>query len=626
MLDVIRSHSQSWVVKCIFALIVLVFVFWGVGSYNSSRSSVLATVNDEPISLQDFKQTYERGVQHLRQQQPQLGQDDFKKMQLKKQIFSQMVNRELLLQEARRFQLAVSVGELRTVIEGIRDFAGEDGKFNPEVYKNVLKANQLAPADFEREMRQGMLIEKLQQVLTLPATTSAEEVRHFFDFARSSVDMSYVEFAASKYEKKVVLAENAAKDVYESQKDKYTKPEQARFALLKLSPAELAPLFKVTPEEVATFYQANLEQFKQEEKVHARHILFQLEKDASEQEAAKVLAKAEQVRKKCSAKNFAKLAKKYSQGPTGSRGGDLGWFGRGQMVKPFEEAAFALKKGEVSQPVRTMFGYHLVYVEDKAGARTLALDEVKAKIAKNLQYEKATENLKKKLDEVVELLLTGSNLEDAAKKIGLHTYPTQLLSKGQAPAGLRLDAKGVAALDGLALNGTLKEPVILADGYLFARKTELVPATPIPFKDVKKEIEQGLRLTKSRELALQAARSLAENIKKGKLPVAAHVKQKKNISRQGFIPELGMNQKLTNELFAATAGKWLPEAYEIGSGVVVARLDKVNLPQEKTWEQEKELWQQSLAQNKKQDFFQAAVQRLRNEAEIKILNEHILTD
>ena len=87
-----------------------------------------------------------------------------------------------------------------------------------------------------------------------------------------------------------------------------------------------------------------------------------------------------------------------------------------------------------------------------------------------------------------------------------------------------------------------------------------------------------------------------------------------------------MNQKLTNDLFVAKAEQWLPEAYEIGSGVVVARLDQSNLPQQKSWEEEKLLWQQSLAQNKKQDFFQAAIQRLRNEAEIKILNEHILTD
>lgn len=626
MLDVIRSHSQSWVVKFIFALIVLVFVFWGVGSYNSSRSSVLATINEAPISLQDFRQTYERSVQQLRQQQPQLGQDDFKKIQLKKQVFNQMVNRELLLQEAGRFQLAVSAKELRTVIESIKDFAGKDGKFNAEVYKNLLRANQLTPADFEREMRQGMLIEKLQRVLTLPVSSDEEEVRHFFNFVRSSVDMSYVEFTDSQYKEQVVLEENAARDVYESQKDKYTKPEQAGFTLLKLTAADLASGVKVSSEEVDSFYQGNLDQFKQEEKVHARHILFQLEENAAEEEAAKVLAKAAEVRKICTAKNFAEQAQKHSQGPTASRGGDLGWFGRGQMVKPFEEAAFALKKGEISEPVRTRFGYHLLYIEDKAPARTLPLDEVKDQISQSLRYEKASENLTGKLDEVVELLLTGSSLEDAAEKIGLHTFPTPLLAKGQSPAGLRLDAKGLTALNDLELNATLKEPLILADGYLFARKTELVQATPIPFEDVKDDIESSLRQTKSRELALQAAKTLVENIQKGQTPVSASIKQKKNISRQGGIPELGMNQKLTNDLFVAKAEQWLPEAYEIGSGVVVARLDQSNLPQQKSWEEEKLLWQQSLAQNKKQDFFQAAIQRLRNEAEIKILNEHILTD
>ncbi len=616
MLDAIRTHSQSWIVKLIFALIVVVFVFWGVGSYNS-RGSIVATVNDEAITQQEFREAHEQFVQFLRRQNPQLGQDDLQKMQLKQQVLNQLIDKKLLLQEAVKLHQTVSVKQLRQTIESIPTFAGEDGKFSPEVYKNVLQANQTTPAGFERDMRQGIILEKLQKAFAMPAAVDIVEARGIFDFARSSVNMSYVEFSDSEYEKKAKLPEGAAKAVYESQKEKFMKPQQARFDLLQLTAQDLAALMKITPDEVKEFYESNLDDFKQEERVHARHILFALNKDASEDEAAKVFDKASNVRKKISVKNFATQAKKFSACPTAQRGGDLGWFGRGQMVPPFEEAAFALKKGEISQPIRTDFGYHIIYLEDHAQAKVAALDEVKDSVYRHLQQEKANKNLKEKLDEVVELLMTGSDLEAAAKKIGLSIHKTDLLNKGQAPAGLKLDEKAVASLYALEKDKTATEPIIFEGGYLFARKTEAIEATPVPFKQVKGAIEQQLRQEEGRKLALAAAQEMAENIKNGKLP-KAKLKEQKNISRQGYIPNLGVNQKLTNELFAAKVGSWLPEAYEIGQGVVVARLDALTQPKVEEWEAEKDRLKQMLLQNKKQNLFLAAIERLRNNAKITV--------
>ncbi len=616
MLDAIRNHSQSWAVKLIFALIVIVFIFWGVGSYNS-KGSIGATVNEEAITQQEFREAYEQFVQFLHRQNPQLGQDDLQKMQLKQQVLNQLIDKKLLLQEAAKLHQSVSVKQLRIMIEKIPTFAGEDGKFNPEVYKNILQANQLTPAGFERDMRQGMILEKLQKAFSMPAVVDTVEARGIFDFVRSNVNMSYVEFSDSEYEKKVKLPEDAAKAIYESQKEKFMKPQQARFDLLQLTAQDLAELMEITPDEVKVFYESNLDDFKQEERVHARHILFPLNKNASEEEAAKAFEKASEVRKQITAKNFAELAKKFSACPTASRGGDLDWFGRGQMVPPFEEAVFALKKGEISQPIRTDFGYHIIYQEDYADAKVLPLNEVQDKVYRYLQQEKASKNLKEKLDEVVELLMTGSDLDMVAKKIGLQIRKTDLLNKGQAPVGLKLDAKALAALHALEKDKTSTEPILFEGGYLFARKTAVVESTSIPFETVKESIEQQLRQEEGRKLALAAAQEMVENIKNGKLP-KTKLKEQKNISRQGYIPNLGVNQKLTNELFTAKVGSWLPEAYEIGQGVVVARLDALMQPKAEEWEAEQEQLKQMLLQNKKQDLFRATIEHLRNKAKITI--------
>jgi len=364
MLDMIRRNAQSWGVKVIFGIIIIVFVFWGVGSFRTERGNVLAEINGSPLLLEDFQRTYRQTLDTIRRENPGISVEDLERMNLRGQIFGQMVGMRLLLQEAARLNVTVSAQELRQTITQLQVFQGQDQRFDPDLYRALLLSHNLTPLQFETDFRNDLIMEKIQEFIILPAYVSEAEVRDYFRYAREQVAVEYLafpwnhelkQFAAEAIEDADAEAAAAIEAYYQANLDSFKTAARIRIKYLNLSPAALARPEDVSQEEIAAYYAANAQAYFKPEQIKAGHILIKVAPEASpeaseaEDKAAreKLLALLGRLHK---GESFTDLAREYSEDVSAAQGGDLGWFSRGEMVPEFEDAAYALQREKPAIP------------------------------------------------------------------------------------------------------------------------------------------------------------------------------------------------------------------------------------------------------------------------------------
>ena len=415
MLEVIRSNAQSWGVKIAFGIIILVFVFWGVGGLTGGPSTVILTVNGEPITIQDFQRRYEQLEQNVRAQNPGLDADQLKSMQLKQRLIQTLVLENLLSQEAKRVGVTVTPVELRKIVESFPAFHNAEGKFDPDAYLRVLQAQRNTPGNFESELRNGLLVEKLRADVSAGAWVSEAAARDLFRYQGERRIIEYVLYPLEDYTSKVSVEDAQIKDYYEANQASFTVPPQADIEYLLIGPETLAAAQTIDDAAVASFYEKNASQFATPEMVRARHILILSDAKASPEDQAKAKARIEEIAQRIKGgEDFGTVAKETSEDPgSAPQGGELGWFEKGRMVPEFEKAAFALQPGDVSEPIKTQFGYHLIQLEEHKDAGQQPLDEVKDQIRQRLAQDEAAGKVQEALEQVQLAVIGGKSLAEA---------------------------------------------------------------------------------------------------------------------------------------------------------------------------------------------------------------------
>jgi len=627
MLEIIRRNAQCWGVKILFGLIILVFVFWGVGSIKSQRASVLAHVNDTDISVSDFQRTYQQSLEDLRRENPDVTPEELKRVKFKHQVLSRMVNTRLLLEQAKKLGLSVSPMELRRHIGDLPGFQSADSRFDPDRYQSVLRANRLSPGEFEAQISRDMLIGKLRDYLGLCVATGDAEARDVFLFAKEKLEIEYLVFAWEDFRKQANPTQEDVNAFYLANQERFKRPVTMDFEYLLFTPSGLAKPEAVTDEEIKAFYAADPERFERTEGVKVRHILIREEEGSKKTAETRVLELLALLKKGA---EFEDLARKYSQGPSADQGGDLGWIERGGTVKAFEDAAFALGPGQVSPPVRTEFGRHIIKVEDRREKGVPPLSEIKDEVRRAVAEEKAAQGLADALDQALEQVMAGDGIAKIASDLGVKPLRTGHLSKEQAKERLGLDDKAAGMLFSLVLGQVGDTPISVDQGYMLAENEDVRPEAVLPLDQVKAAIVEGLVRREAMKRAREKAESvLAELLNPAtslKTPAAykKDIKRSEPFGRQGFIPGLGMNPALVKDAYEAKDGAWLPQAYAVENGFVLAGLKARIQPSEEEWEKERKFWVQSLAQSKATDLFQAYLAGLHENADIGIVNPEML--
>ncbi len=627
MLDILRQGAQSWGIKILFGIIIAVFVLaFGMNRVQNDHTTVVATVNDSPILFKPFQERLQRNLELARSQNPDLTAEMLAQMGFKRQILEQMVVEELMLQQAAKLGLGVSKEELAKEIHLIPAFQNEGKTFDPDAYQAVLRANNLTPGKFESEYMRGMIMDKLRTYVGIPGRLGEDQARDFHTYGRSTTVASYIMYPWERYQGQVTATDERINEYYEARKAGYAVPARAKVDYLLLTPATLADAGAVSLEETQSYYAEHKEQFKIEEQVRARHLLVRVDEGASEADVEKAMQtiKAAQTDLKAG-KTFAEVAAKYTEDPSGTQtGGELGWFGRGRMVKPFEDAAFALEKGAVSEPVRTQFGFHLISVEDAKAAGYEDFETVQADIAEIIAQDRAAEILQDRLDQALEMVLAGEKLDAVVSAIGLklEVKTSDYFTKTQGPKELPgLSPENVQTLFDLPLDLTTQSPLPIADGYLLATKREQVEESVKPLDAVKAEIVAAITREEALKMAKAAADKDLELLLKGEAPAdATALKKTEPFGRQGAIGGLGMNQMLAAKAFEAQPDTWLPEAYAFPEGYVLVKAGTVTPPTEEEWAAEKELWLSSLNQRAEEQTMQAFVADLRAKADVRVTN------
>lgn len=625
MLDFIRQSASSWAIKALFGLIIIVFMFWGIGSMNSGGQNVIAYVDDDPIPLKEFERSYREGVERLRQQNPNLTTEDLQQANFKRQVLDMMINSHLMAREAKRLGLSVTPLELRNEIGGYPAFQNPDKRFDPDVYKAVLRQNQMNPGDFENRLALDMLMEKMRHYLTMAADITEADAKPFFEYAKEMLRIDYMLFKSDEYMEGLEVSDEEINEFYERNKEQFKNPALVSFDYIVISPAELAGKVDVPEDEVTEYYERNKDEYISPEMVHARHILIKVAQNATTEEENTAKAKLTAVWTRINnGEDFAVLAEQVSEGPSSVRGGDLAWFSRGRMVKPFEDAAFALQPGEVSEPVRTSFGWHLIKVEERRAEENVPFAEVEEDIRMKLAEEYAIEILPDDLDQAMAQLLAGDDLERIATDLKIGKYSADKRSLQQVMTEFSMDAENANILFQTAPGTKLESPLALEQGYMLASVREVQPESVKPLEEIRENIIAGIKQGK----AVQATREAAEKaleVVVAEQPDPAEVKKweeklstSEPFDRSGVIGDLGMNPNLTEDAFNAEKGAWLPNVYAVQGGYVLAKSKDRIPPSESDWEKERGFWLNNLRQSMKNELFQSFLLDLRSKSEIKL--------
>ena len=516
MFDAVRNNKR--IVQVFLALITLPFAFFGVDSYVRSvgSGSDVANIGDMKITQQQFQQAMKEKEDRLRAQQV-----DPKVLNTpagRQAVVDELVNRQLLLLEAKKQRLFVSDDEIRRTIGSIDAFV-VDGKFSPERYEAALRGQGLSPAGFEAQLRQDLTIEKLAGALVQSGITARTVSDRLMALQTQKRDVMEYRIAASAYLDKVKLADDAAKKFYDENSKQFETPEQARAEYVVLSMDAIASQLAVTDAEIKSWYDGHKAQYGVPEERRASHILIGSEKVGKD----KAKAKAEDVLKEIRSNpaNFADLAKKNSDDPgSAAKGGDLGYFGRGMMVKPFEDTTFALKEGEISGLVESDYGFHIIKLTGIHAAKEKPLAEVKAEIEAELKKTAASRKFAEAAEAFRNIVYEQSDsLKPAAEKFKLTVKQSEWLGRQPNPANGALGNEKL--LNALFSEDSIKskrntEAVEIAPNTLVAaRIAEHKPAAMQPLESVKANIETLLRNQEAQAAAVKQGETLLAALKKG---------------------------------------------------------------------------------------------------------------
>jgi len=631
MLEIMRENAGGWIVKILFAIIIIVFVFaFGMSGLDTGNDPVLATVNDQIITRAEFEEAFQRMAENIRNANPDVSPAQLQTPQFKQVVLNELVNNRLLQAEAARLGVSASDAEIAAGISRQPFFQNQAGTFDPNIYQMALRQLRMTPAEFEKNFKQDLTAEKVKRLVRKSGEVTPDQARQIFNWVGEQVRIDYIKVAPRDFVDSITIDEKEVTAFYEENKDRFMVPEQVRLRYLTFTAAELAKFQKVSDDEIKAYYAANSNSMQQEEQVQARHILVMVKDTDPDSVKTEARNKIERVLRKAKAgEDFAVLAQKYSEGPSGPGGGELGWFGRGAMVPEFEEAAFTTGKGEISEIVKTQFGWHIIKVEDRKEAMTQAMDDVKEELTQKIAQEKASEKITDLLDRSLDLLVSGMKLDAVGDEVGLIAITSQPMPAQFLPQAFGLTPEAAKVVMEMPVGEAHNTPLAVDGGYMLIEKVEDIPAAPMPLEQVQPSIINNLKAQKAAEKAKAKAEEILAALTGPDAAAAAkqyasRTETSESFDRQGNIPNLGQSPELAETAFTAKDDAWMPKVYPLQTGIYIARLNEMIPASIDAWEEQRELWMEQAGQNYEQEVLSAFMDGLRQNAQIEIARPDLL--
>ena len=522
MLELIRKHSKGWLAKIILAAITIPFALFGIDQYlsNAGGNVPVAKVDGDEVSLQEFSNTVESVRKRMLAQGEKFDPAVLESALFKKSILDGLIMRRLVNQETKRTNFTLSDAQLNKHILSMAEFQ-ENGQFSQDIYQSTLEQNGMTANQLESSIRNDLIVAQARDDMGKLAFAPKMVAEQTVKFQYQKRDVSTAELKTAAFLSDVSVTPEQVKDYYEIYKDKFKVPEKVKMEFVLHSAANLISDVTVSDDEVKAFYEQNLEKFQGDEQREASHILIGFGVNASDEDKAKAKEQAIEIEAQLKAdpKRFEELAAKFSQDPgSATKGGSLGSFGRGAMVKPFEDAVFNMKVGDISDVVESEFGFHIIRLDAVSGNAS-GFEEMKTQIKAELIFQKAQIKYAELTEEFSNIVYEQSgSLQPVADKFKLTVQTTDWLSKEE---GAKYFKNSTQLMNQVFSESVLKdkrntEAVEVAPNNLIAaRVVDYQAEAPKTLDDVKEGIEAVLKLESGLKLAEEKGKEILGKLNAG---------------------------------------------------------------------------------------------------------------
>ncbi|MDQ3213994.1 MAG: peptidyl-prolyl cis-trans isomerase [Acidobacteriota bacterium] len=587
MLDRMRRH-KGWL-KWSLAIVVLAFILLYIPSFletdatGAGNSQVVASVDGRDITAARFRRVYQQQMQAYRSAYgANVDERMLKQLGIDQRIVQQMLEEETALAEAGRLGMTATDEEVRERI-AVLPALQENGRFiGEERYRQLLQMQNppLRPDEFEDQVRRGITVEKLQAALTHWITVSDKEVDDEFRRRNEKVKLAVVSFPADRFRTGLEATDAELTAHFEAHKNELKIPEKrkVRYALIDMQANR--ERIKISEEDLQRSYEDNQQQYSTPEQVRASHILLKTEgKDeaAVRKQAEDLLAKVR------AGGDFGKLATQFSEDDVSkAKAGDLDYFNKGQMVPEFDKVAFELPPGQISDLVKTQYGFHIIKVIDKKAAVSKPLAEVRAQIEDQLKWDRAQTEAQRTADDLAAKLKAPGDFDTVAKPRGLTVGESGLFSREEPISGLGM-APAVAERAFELKEGEVSDAIRTPQGFAFVTLTGRQDSYVPKFEEVKARVSDEVLKRKALDLARERAAALSAQMKSGDFNAAAkaaglEVKTTELIARGTAIPDIGASSAIDAAAFALPAGGVSDPVVTDTGAVIVKVLEKRDAP------------------------------------------------
>jgi peptidyl-prolyl cis-trans isomerase D len=632
MLDRMRRH-RDWL-KWSLGLVCVAFVLFYIPDFlrgtgaDAAASDTIAKVEGHEITAGEFRRTYQAQLQAYRSAYGANMNDQLlKQLGIEQQILQQMVDERAALAEADRLGIDVSDEEVRQRIFAMPAFQENGGFIGEPRYQQLLRMQRppMMPSEFETNVRRGLTVEKLRASLTDWLAVPEKELEEEYRRRNDKVKLAVVTFSADSFRTRATASDADVAGYFEAHKEDFRIPEKRKIRYLLLDVEAMRAKVVVPAADVEKAYNSSIEQYTTPEQVRASHLLFKTEG----KDDAAVKAKAEAILTQAKAgADFAELAKKNSEDEQSAKnGGDLDYFGRGRMVPEFDQAVFAMQPGQISELVKTQYGYHVIKLVDKKSAATRPLAEVRQQLNDQLAYERAQSQAADLASKLEKQITKAADLDKTAKAEGLTVQESGFFARDEPILGLG-PAPEAANKAFEIKQGDVAGPLRVSRGFVFetlvAKQDPYVPK----LDEVKERVKDEVIKQKARDLSKQKAAEIAAKLKaapdfdKAAKALGFEAKTTDLITKDAPIPDLGAAPAVDDVAFKLPVGG-VSDAIATDNGTAVIKvLEKKEVTPEE-WSASKDRFREELLSERRNRFFSAYMVKAKQKMKIDVNRESL---
>jgi peptidyl-prolyl cis-trans isomerase D len=519
MLEQIRNNTQSKLAKIILGIIIVPFALFGIDSYLSSAGTnvYVAKVNGKSISVQSFQNSLLKVREQITSKGSSPDPSMFESQEFRKAVLDGLITSLLVNQEIKKSNFTISKQQLSEYIIGMPAFQ-KNGKFDQDMYDQIAQNANLTPRKLDEEIRKDLAKQQVKDSLSNLIYVSEEKIKPLVNLAYQKRDISLFEMRLDDYKEKVKISEGDINKFYSENTSLFIMPDQVKFNFLVYSVAGIIPQISVTDDEVKNYFSKNLNKLQDSQQRKAKHILFGFNQDINAGAKERVKAKAEGIltKLKKNPKKFSEFAKKYSEDPeSAKKGGDLGFFSRGLMVKEFDDVVFNMKVNNISEIIETQFGFHIIMLTEIKGEE-VTFDSVKAQIKGELIFSKAQEIYANGAEDFNNIVYEQSDsLKPVADIFNLEIQESQWHTINSSKKFFNNEFFSQAIFDKNSIEGkkNIAAIEVSPNNLISARVINFKKSSVRPIKEVRQEIEDILVERSAQKLLIEKGDNLIELLK-----------------------------------------------------------------------------------------------------------------